>query len=282
MFDAIPYIGKITEVRTPADYVKKLVESVKGSWRNVTYDNWFTSVPLADDLLKDYQLTSIGTLRKNKREIPPSFLPNKSKQPLTSQFAFDQQKTLVSFTPRKNKSVLLLSTMHYNDEINPETSKPVIIQDYNSTKGAVDTFDKMMHSYSSARGTRRWPLRYFYGMIDQAGINSMVLYVDAKHSNAPINQFRSSYLKSLALQLAEPHMKRRLTTNLPRELRCTLHDILNMTEGPPADEPPAKLQKQLRCAMCPRKRDKKVKTSCVKCQVPACSEHRRDICLNCI
>lgn len=282
MFDAIPYIGKGTEAKTAADYVKKLVESIKGSGRNVTYDNWFSSVPLADELLKDYQLTSIGTLRKNKREIPPSFLPNKNKRPLTSQFAFDQQKTLVSFTPHKNKSVILLSTMHYKEEINLQTSKPVIIHDYNSTKGGVDTFDKMMHSYSCARNTRRWPLRYFYGMLDQAGINSMVLYIDAKRPNTPANKFRSSYLKKLALQLAEPHMRRRLSTNLPRELGVTLRDILNINQDTPEGEPSAKLQKQARCVLCPRKRDKKVKSFCIKCLQPACTEHRKDVCLNCI
>lgn len=147
MFDAIPYIGKGTEAKTAADYVTKLAESIKGSGRNITFDNWFTSVPLADLLLKDYNLTCIGTLRKNKREIPSSFLPNKNKTPLSSQFAFDQKKTLVSFTPKRNKSVLLLSTMHNKEEINPTSSKPIIIDDYNATKGGVDTFDKMMHSY---------------------------------------------------------------------------------------------------------------------------------------
>ncbi|CAG4981669.1 unnamed protein product [Parnassius apollo] len=55
---------------------------------------------LKDQLLKEYRLTCIGTLRKNKREIPPAFLPNKSKSALSSQFAFDREKTLVSFTPK--------------------------------------------------------------------------------------------------------------------------------------------------------------------------------------
>ncbi|CAG4985273.1 unnamed protein product [Parnassius apollo] len=97
--------GKETEAKTAADYVTKLAESIKGSGRNITFDNWFTSVPLADQLLKEYRLTCIGTLRKNIREIPPAFLPNKSKSALSSQFAFDREKTLVSFTPKLIASV---------------------------------------------------------------------------------------------------------------------------------------------------------------------------------
>ncbi|XP_039954166.1 piggyBac transposable element-derived protein 4-like [Bactrocera tryoni] len=282
MFDAIPYIGKRTEQKTAADYVKKLVQTIKGSGRNVTYDNWFASIPLADELLKDYSLTTIGTLRKNKPEIPPCFLAHKRKQPLTSQFAFDQEKTLVSFTPKKNKAVILLSTMHYKAETNPETSKPEIIHDYNATKGGVDTFDKLMHSYTSARRTRRWPLRYFYAMIDQAGINSMVLYFDTNHPNISAAKMRSEYLKKVALQLARPHMERRLQTILPRELASSIRDILGITKEVSADEPPQKSQKQARCALCPRNRDKKVKAVCEKCHLPTCPEHRKNLCLTCI
>ena len=72
-------------------------------------DNWFTSVSLADKILDEHKLTIVGTLRKNKAEIPHSFLPNRKKEVLSSQFAFDGEKTLVSFTPKKGKSVILVS-----------------------------------------------------------------------------------------------------------------------------------------------------------------------------
>lgn len=51
MIDASPYLGKNT-------YVKKLTQSVHGSKRNITMDNWFTSVGLVDELLRNpYNLT---------------------------------------------------------------------------------------------------------------------------------------------------------------------------------------------------------------------------------
>ncbi|CAB3229552.1 unnamed protein product [Arctia plantaginis] len=43
-------------------------------------DNWFTSVPLAEELLKPpYKLTVVGTLRSNKREIPKEMANTRSR-----------------------------------------------------------------------------------------------------------------------------------------------------------------------------------------------------------
>ena len=56
--------------------VHDMVEVVKGTDRNVTTDNFFTSVPLARALLAK-KLSLVGTLHKNKSEIPPEFLPDR-------------------------------------------------------------------------------------------------------------------------------------------------------------------------------------------------------------
>ena len=51
-----------------------------------------------------------------------------------------------------------------------------MIVDYNSTKGGVDTVDKLCAGYDVARNTRRWPMVIFYALLNVAGINSMVIY----------------------------------------------------------------------------------------------------------
>ena len=76
MIDAFPYVGKenrFTENSLPTYYVKSLSETVLETNRNVTCDNWFTSISLAEDMLKDFGLTLVGTMRKNKGDIPPMF-----------------------------------------------------------------------------------------------------------------------------------------------------------------------------------------------------------------
>ena len=93
-------------------------------------------------LLQD-KITLVGTLKKNKREIPAEFLPNKQKPISSSMFGFQKHATLVFFTPKKNKSVVLLSTMHRDAKVDAETKQPEIIQFYNSTKGGMDTVDRL-------------------------------------------------------------------------------------------------------------------------------------------
>ena len=69
------------------DIVKRLIKSIENSNRNLTTDNYYTSVPLADYLLEN-KIKLIGTLKKNKHEIPPEFLPHKTKEIQTSLFGF--------------------------------------------------------------------------------------------------------------------------------------------------------------------------------------------------
>ncbi|CAK1583081.1 unnamed protein product [Parnassius mnemosyne] len=66
MCNAMPYMGKNTNTGNEplANYfVKELSKPYYGLNRNITMDNWFTSVPLAAELLKPpYKLTVVGTL----------------------------------------------------------------------------------------------------------------------------------------------------------------------------------------------------------------------------
>ncbi|KAB0803248.1 hypothetical protein PPYR_00218 [Photinus pyralis] len=149
---------------------------ISGTGRNVTCDNWFTSIPLALELLQKHNLTLVGTLRKNKREIPEFFSAKiKERRINTSMFGFTKDMTLVSYKPKQNKIVLLLSTMHYADEIDQETGdacKPAMITFYNSTKGGVD---ELKGNYSVSRKSSRWPLTIFFSMLNIAGINSQII-----------------------------------------------------------------------------------------------------------
>jgi len=59
--------------------VRDLTAHIRGSGRNITVDNFFTNLKLTTDLLND-KLTLVGTMRRNKREVPPSVLPDKQRQ----------------------------------------------------------------------------------------------------------------------------------------------------------------------------------------------------------
>ena len=178
VFDAIPYIGRHPgqerqkEIR--ANVVLQLMKSMYVSNRNVTIDNFFTSIPLAKEL-QTKKPTLIGTLRKNKPEILMEFLSSTSREVGSSMFAFKDNLTLVSYVPQRNKAVLLLSSKHHGNEVDSKNGKPIIILEYNKTKGAVDTVSQMCHQYSARRSTKQWPLRVFYGMIDITTINALIV-----------------------------------------------------------------------------------------------------------
>ncbi|XP_060880495.1 piggyBac transposable element-derived protein 4-like [Metopolophium dirhodum] len=154
----------------PFDIVMRLLDNVTGSNRNLTCDNWYTSYPLATELLKK-QTTIVGTLRKNKKEIPVDFQPHKNKAVNSSFFGFQKEIMITSYTPKKNKAVILLSTMNNDTSVNSETKKPEVILFYNSTKGGVDTVDQMCGNYSVSRRTRRWPLSIFFQLLNIAEVD---------------------------------------------------------------------------------------------------------------
>jgi hypothetical protein len=85
---------------------------------------------LATELLSK-KVTLIGTLHKNKVEIPPEFQPNRRCEVGSSLFGFTDQLFSVSFVPKRNKAVVLVSSMHHDNKIDNETGKPDIIVTYN-------------------------------------------------------------------------------------------------------------------------------------------------------
>lgn len=64
-----------------------------------------------------------GTLRKNKREIPPEFLPDRKREVHSSIFGFTKEISMVSYVPAKSRSVVVISTMHNDDLIYEDTGE---------------------------------------------------------------------------------------------------------------------------------------------------------------
>ena len=158
--------------------VLELCKGLKGSGRNVTCDNFFTSLNLIQKLKKD-TITLLGTVRKNRVELPPELVNVKGRQALSSLFAFHKDATIVSYCPKKGKVVTLMSSMHSQGEIDVTSpkKKPAMILEYNATKGGVDTSDQMLRLYSTKRMTRRWPVAIFNNMLDVSALNAYIIWI---------------------------------------------------------------------------------------------------------
>ncbi|XP_056629868.1 piggyBac transposable element-derived protein 4-like [Diorhabda sublineata] len=94
--------------------------------------------------------------------------------------------------------------MHNNDEIDKDTKKPEMIMDYNTTKGRVDTVDKLCASYSAKRVARRCPMVIFYHIMNIAGINTQILFTSGLPSEAADR--RIFFLKNLAQDLMKEQL----------------------------------------------------------------------------
>lgn len=286
VYNATPYLGKGTNcnenVPLATHFVKQLCEPVYGTNRNITMDNWFTSVPLASELLKPpYKLTIVGTIRSNKREIPTEMKNSKTRNIGTSLFAFDAEKTLVSYKPKSNKIVHLLSTAHNQPDINSVTKKPEIIHFYNSTKGAVDTVDQLCSATSCNRKTNRWPQCIFYNMLNLCVINMYVIYVSnmVRQRQKPLK--RRAFVQNLADNLIEPWLRERYeTVTLRRDIKAIIKDILKIEKVVPSTLQTQPNKRKI-CSVCPYQKHRMTKVSCHSCGKAICGEHTIPVCSEC-
>jgi hypothetical protein len=301
------YTGMINnkrEVNQGNRVVMQLLEPQYGTNRGVTTDNFFTSIPLADDLLSK-NLTITGTLRKNKREIPKEFLPSKDRALYSSLFGFTANKSIVSYVPQINKAVILLSTQLLGSEISDnETKKPEVILHYNKTKGAVDTGDKMTAEYSCVRSTRRWPFRLFMEMVDIAALNAYLLWLEKfplwKKNN---RSKRKCFIRELGIQLAMPNILKRKNSQIKfhKQHQDAFESVINYCkqispsntdvsdEAPqPQLESAIKLESRVSaktCRFCPYNIKKRTTIVCQICKKFVCTSHRMQkkiiTCSNC-
>ncbi|XP_055717372.1 piggyBac transposable element-derived protein 4-like [Salvelinus fontinalis] len=234
---------------------------------NVTCDNFVTSYELSQQLLKR-KITMIGTVRKNKPELPPALLAARGREAFSSKFTFTP--TLVSYLPKRNKNVVLLSTLHKTAEISDrEDRKPAIILDYNHNKGGVDNLDKVIGTYSCRRMTTRGQRAIFHNIIDVSLYNAFVIWNKINPTWMPDKRNkRVLFLEQLGKTLVTPQIKRR-----ERLLRtAALVKAVQVAKYCP-QPPEAAAGKMRRCQFCPPKKDCKTNTMCCTCEKYICKVH---------
>lgn len=218
----IIYVGKQPNEARAANLgenvVLKLVENYSGSGRTIYADNFFSSYDLATVLMTK-RLAFVGTIRKNKACIPKEMLDPK-REVLSTLFGYHNNNVaLCSYVPKKKKTVVLISTEHYNSTVDSSkpAAKPFQILDYNAYKAGVDTMDQMLGGYTCKRGTNRWPLALFFNMLDVAGLAAFIIHDKLGHVKR--NDRRRMFLMELAEQLVIPHMEQRATNPIVRGMQ---------------------------------------------------------------
>ncbi|KAJ8966834.1 hypothetical protein NQ314_003277 [Rhamnusium bicolor] len=189
----------------------------------------------------------IGTLKQNKPQIPQEFKPNKKRPVKSALFGHNQDKTICSYVQRKNRAVLLLSTMHQDQKLSGENDIPDMIIDYNNTKAGVDALDQLC---ANSRRTRRWPMVIFYAILNITGVIALIILQCNTDIDSVDDKTRRNLLQDLGIALVKPHIERRDVRPLSRELREV---VLKLGGTPlPSTSSESEPMRKARCYICPR------------------------------
>jgi len=133
----LPYIGEKTltpEEKScasslPEAVVRKLVHKYLGEGRCITGDNYFSSLALTQFLLQE-RTTYVGTVRKNRRELPPASKTTAGRKRGDTQHFYTENATLCSFWDKGTAPVILMSSMHSRQLQNTAEGKSDIVLFY--------------------------------------------------------------------------------------------------------------------------------------------------------
>lgn len=211
MLNGFPYLGKDdsrpTDMLLSEHIVIKLMEPFLKKGRNVTVDNFFTSLNLAKNLQK--QSTSlVGTVNRSRRFLPAAIKKSRNDLYSTKVFVCDDI-SLTSYQAKRSKNVCILSSMHKFPTIDEGQKKlPETVKFYNNTKYGVDVLDQMARNYTTKSSSRRWPLQVFFNILDLAAINSWIIYNLCTNENIS----RRKYILNLADELRSQYVRTRKST----------------------------------------------------------------------
>lgn len=267
-----PYLGKENENRQGTlgeAVVLRLVAPFNDSGCDIVTDNFFTSLNLSRQL-KQKKMTLLGTIRTNRREIPKELRSTGNRERYSSKFAFhnEGEAVIVSYVPKRNKNVVLLTSGNFRDTIDntTEKKKPHIILQYNKKKCGVDTVDQMVSHFSTKMASRRWPLAVFCNILDVAMLNAYVLWQDINNTKCS----RFSFIHEVASSLLSDHKSQR-ENNPPRD-------------APPVVIPQGIQRKRNNCQFCDPSKRNKTPNKCSTCRKWICGKHVsmvQHVCHNC-
>ena len=175
-----------------------------------------------------WDLTIFSHVLRGKRLISWRFLPIfGSCLDHLYRFVFNHKNcirpTLVAYIQKRYRSVILLSSSHLTpsiDESTGDSRKPVMVTDYNHTKGGVDLMDECVETFTCRRKTTRRPLLLYYNLLDVA-VNKVFISAHEKVGRGD----RADFIRALSMQMATPSrlQQSRVSSNSKRCIRDLLH-----------------------------------------------------------
>ena len=170
--------------------VKRLIDPFKDKGHFAFYDNFFTTVDLAKELLA-INTFSCGTARSNRRKFPDSLKKSKLQRG-ERKSELVENSSVHCFVWQDKKAVCFINTIFDPaDEAqvkrrNKDGSQvlvpcPRAVKEYNASMGGVDIADAKRKVYSCSRRSKKWWHRLFYFVVDVCVVNAHILQCDTPH-----------------------------------------------------------------------------------------------------
>lgn len=203
------YYGKNTDTtnNSPTNIVLSLCEELLNKGHSIATDNWYTSVQLAHELLKN-DTHLFGTVRKNRRDLPKDVIDKKLRR---GEFIVQENEDGVLVLKWKDKrDVLMLSTKRSADfatitKKGKSITKPKVVFDYNK----------------AIRKTVKWYQKLAMEQIlNTAVVNAFIMHREVTKINISIVEFRKllvGHLTSEKDEEVEDKRSKRLKHELKRK-----------------------------------------------------------------
>ena len=184
--------------------VMQLMDGYLDAGRTLCTDNFYTSVPLARELLKR-KTHLVGTVRTNRKMLPADVTGAKLKVGET--VARQSSDGIVIQKWRDRRDVLTLSTKHDDTMVTVSRRratvlKPAMVVYYNHNKQGIDVSDQMTSYHSCLRRSIRWYHKVIVEiLLGTAVVNALVLCNERRSAEGctimSVTQFRELLCKAM-------------------------------------------------------------------------------------
>ena len=261
--------------------VKDMVRDIEFSYRQVYFDNYFTTPGLLEYLYKK-GIYAAGTIRANRKNMPKDFCRSTTTMSRVD-FEYITSVNLVVHKWMDKKLVSLLSNFHDPTSYDIVQRKkkdggksgvkwPTSIIDYNKYMGGVDRADQRRECYALDRKARRSWLRIFFTFLNITLSNAFVILKNRTNTGMAYLDFLSSITTSLidegttvSQPLPSKNSSRKKNRASGRKISFNAPD--NTESHLPI------ISGRARCAMCSTKKD-------VHVSIYHCSHCKRAFCMN--
>ena len=194
--NVMTYTGKYSFPRQDQPLSTQVVLDLLRGYENqghvVYMDNFYSSPDLFQEL-QQKGIGACGTVRSNRKNMPPDFRPDKLRLKRGDDPLFMRSDDLVAIAWHDVKRVTCLTTVHTNNTCektirqkgNPDgrlLEKPVALEEYNNKMSGVDRLDQMLATHGYSHKCMKWYQPLYHRIREIALSNGYVLYKQDKGS----------------------------------------------------------------------------------------------------